>query len=448
MTRRRVCRRTQQGGVVWKLLAVLLCAALLLTGLGAWLNLRGEASVDGTAAPTTPPDAAQVERGRYLARVGNCAGCHTASPEAPYAGGRALPTPFGTVYTTNLTPDATHGLGSWSPAHFWRAMHHGRAKDGRLLNPVFPYASYTHVTREDSDALYAFLRSLAPVAQPNRPHALRFPYDSQLALAVWRALYFRAAEPGTAAQSADAGRDAEWQRGAYLARGLGHCIECHSSRNALGAVSGSLELAGGAIPSQGWYAPSLAAADEAGVAQWPRAEVVRLLRTGRAQGASVIGPMAEVVHGSTQHWNDADLQALANFLQALPAAPPAVRAALPPAPAAVLAQGSEVYDKQCAQCHGDAGQGAVDATGAPAYPALAGNRAVTLANPSNLVAIVRSGGFAPATEGNPRPWGMPPFAHVLTDAEIAAVLSFIRQSWGNKAAAMGELDVLKQVRAQ
>ncbi len=414
---------------------------LAIAAAGVYLNLRGEDPVDGSGPPATL-DPAKVERGRYLALLGNCAGCHTNTGDAPYAGGRPLPTPFGTVYSTNLTPDATQGLGNWSPAHFWRAMHHGRAKDGRLLNPVFPYASYTHVTREDADALYAYLRSLPAVAQANRPHALRFPYDTQLALGVWRALYFRAADAQVAAQPEPA-RGPEWNRGAYLARGLGHCIECHSARNALGAISGSLELAGGAIPSQGWYAPSLAAPDEAGVAQWKTEDVVQLLRTGQAPGASVIGPMAEVVHGSTQHWQLADLQALARFLQALPAAPPRASAAQAPTSPAVLAMGANIYEQQCAQCHGNAGQGA-----AGAYPALAGNRAVTMESVDNLVNIVRKGGFAPSTAGNPRPYGMPPYAHLLTDTEIAAVLTFIRQSWGHQASAVSELQVLQHARTE
>lgn len=441
---RRPARRRQHGGIVWKLLAALLAVAVLLAAGGIYLNLRGEAPVDGTVPPAGPPDAAQVERGRYLAVVGNCAGCHTASPEAPYAGGRALPTPFGTVYSTNLTPDTTHGIGDWSQAHFWRAMHHGRARDGRLLNPVFPYASYTHVTREDSDAIYAYLRSLPPVAQPDRPHALRFPYNTQLALGVWRALFFRAADPAVpVVQAAGREKDAAWQRGAYLARGLGHCIECHSPRNALGAVGGAVELAGGAIPAQGWYAPSLADDHEAGVARWKPKDVVRLLQTGQGPGATVSGPMAEVVYGSTQHWSETDLRALAVFLQALPAAPARAPREVPPAQPAVLAQGGRIYEQQCAQCHGDAGQGAPGA-----YPALAGNRAVVMEPIQNLVSIVHGGGFAPATAGNPRPWGMPPFAHLLTDAETAAVLTYIRQSWGNRAPAVSELQVLRHGRGE
>jgi mono/diheme cytochrome c family protein len=232
-------------------------------------------------------------------------------------------------------------------------------------------------------------------------------------------------------------------RGAYLARGLGHCVECHSSRNALGAISGSLEFAGGAIPSQGWYAPSLASPDEAGVALWKREDVVSLLKTGQTPGASVIGPMAEVVYGSTQHWSDQDLQAVAEFLQALPAAPARQSSTVNAASTAALTQGSKIYEHACVSCHGPAGQGVPGV-----YPALAGNRAVTMAVTTNLVRIVRSGGFAPATAGNPRPYGMPPFGHTLGDAEIASVLTYVRQSWGNRAAPVTELAALQQGRSE
>ena len=166
-----------------------------------------------------------------------------------------IATPFGTVYTSNLTPDAQTGLGQWTPDAFWRAMHHGRSADGRLLYPAFPYTSYTQVSRADSDALFAYLRSIPAVVQANRPHALAFPYSSQAALAVWRALFFRAGEFTPEPQ-----QSAQWNRGAYLVRGLGHCAACHAERNFLGASSSAQALQGGVIPMQRWYAPSLASA--------------------------------------------------------------------------------------------------------------------------------------------------------------------------------------------
>ncbi len=427
-------------------LARIALGLLLLAGAAAalvvWLNLRGEAALPADTATTATAFNAtpqQIERGAYLARAGNCAACHTARGGADYAGGRAIETPFGIVHASNLTPDGAHGLGLWSSAEFWRALHHGRSKDGRLLSPAFPYPSYTQVSREDSDALYAYLRSLPAVAQPNRPHELRFPYDSQAALAVWRALFFQAGEYVPApAQSA------EWNRGAYLVRGLGHCAACHAERNALGATRDDAALGGGLIPVQRWYAPSLASSAEAGVADWSTQQVVDLLKTGVVSGdkisGSVSGPMAEVVARSTQYLSDADLRAMAVYLQQLPQHQ-AERSPVAPAEAAVMTRGEKVYGQQCAACHGEQGQGAVTAAGALAYPPLAGNRAVTMDSAANLIRVVMQGGFAPATAGNPRPYGMPPLGQVLDDADIAAVLTYVRQSWGHAAAPVSVLTV-------
>ena len=409
--------------------AVLLGAAALVW----FLNVRDEPDV--RVAIAYAPSERLIARGAYLARAGNCMICHTARGGQPYAGGRAMATPFGTVYTSNLTPDANTGLGKWSPLHFWRALHNGRSRSGRLLYPVFPYTSYTQVTREDSDALFAYLRSVPAVNQPNRPHALRFPYQSQAALAVWRALYFR---PGV--YQADARRSAEWNRGAYLVRGLGHCAACHGARDALGGMRTGLDLSGGLIPMQNWYAPSLASPQEAGVADWESEHIVRLLKDGVSSRGSVSGPMSEVVQGSTQHLTPEDLGAMALFLKELPQTSPARQAQLPSARPALSAENSaraaKLYEQHCAQCHGNQGQGVPGA-----YPALAGNRAVTMASTVNLVQMVLNGGFAPATAGNPRPFGMPPFVLVLQDSDVADLLTHIRSAWGNQASPVTPQDV-------
>ena len=221
-------------------------------------------------------------------------------------------------------------------------MHNGRSKSGRLLYPVFPYPNTTRITRDDADALYAFLQSQPATVQANRPHELRFPYNTQGALAFWRALYFR---PGAFEPRTD--QTADWNRGAYLVRGLGHCEACHASRNALGASSGALELGGGVIPLQNWYAPSLANPAEAGVAHLPLQQVTTLLHTGTSAQGSVLGPMAEVVWRSTQYLSQADLRAIAVFLQTLPqdsAAPVSVA----PVNAVVMAEGARLYGDQCA----------------------------------------------------------------------------------------------------
>jgi len=389
--------------------------------------------VAGNAVPVAGASAspALIARGAYLARAGNCMACHTARGGTPFAGGRGIDTPFGSVFSSNLTPDPATGLGRWSAAEFWHAMHHGRSRDGRLLYPVFPYTNYTEVSREDSDALHAFLQSLAPALQPATPHTLRWPFNTQAALALWRALYFR---PGT--YQSDAAQTADWNRGAYLVRSLGHCSACHSTRNALGANNTPLDLAGGLIPMQNWYAPSLTSAQEAGVADWPTSEVVSLLKTGVSARGSVLGPMAEVVLHSTQHLSDADLEAMAVFLKALPSTALASTARAASGPSTAPVAGAKLYEKHCAQCHGKQGQGVPGA-----YPPLAGNRAVTMATSANLVQVVLNGGYPPATAGNPRPYGMPPFVLVLNDGDLAVVLTHIRQSWGNQASVVTPLEV-------
>lgn len=403
------------------------------------LNVRDEVNVNIPVA--LAPSDSLIERGAYLTLAGNCMTCHTARGGQKYAGGLGIQTPFGTLFTSNLTPDANTGIGSWSPAHFWRAMHNGRSKSGRLLYPAFPYTSYTRVTREDSDAMFAYLRSLPAVNQPNQPSTLRFPFNTQAALAVWRALYFT---PGV--HRPDASRTAQWNRGAYLVTGLGHCSACHSPRDALGGIRHSLALAGGLIPMQNWYAPSLASPQEAGVLDWNRDDIVSLLKNGVAPGASVSGPMAEVVLRSTQHLSPQDLGAMAEYLKALP---DATANPEPPAPLAVsrtnasfnTEKAAKLYEQHCAQCHGDKGEGVANA-----YPPLAGNRSVTMASTANLVQMVLGGGFSPATAGNPRPFGMPPFVLVLNDSEVADVITHIRTSWGNKASDITAMEV-NRIRA-
>jgi mono/diheme cytochrome c family protein len=410
----------------------LVAAALAAIALVLFLNFRGEGDIND-APPLTPPAGESVARGAYLVRAGNCMACHTERGGAPFAGGRAIDTPFGTVYAGNLTPHRS-GLGDWSPDHFWRALHNGRSRDGRLLYPAFPYPNYTLVTRADSDAIYDYLRSLPPVDRANTPHRLRWPYRTQGALAVWRAMYF---SPGQ--HDDDRTKPAAWNRGAYLVRGLGHCSACHTTRNALGASSDMMDLSGGLIPMQNWYAPSLTSPAEAGVADWQPADVIRLLQTGVSPRGTVLGPMAEVVLQSTQHLAPTDLEAMAMYLRALPQGAPPPTA--PPAAASPVRaeRGAKVYEQHCVQCHGDKGQGVPGA-----YPPLAGNRAVTLPATANLVQVVLGGGFAPATAGNPRPYGMPPYATVLSDADVAAVISHVRSAWGNAAGSVSEFAVSQQ----
>ncbi|MBI5279279.1 MAG: cytochrome c [Burkholderiales bacterium] len=414
------------------LLVALLAAALLVWGINFMPGDKG-----GSPLASAVPAGTLAARGAYLARAGNCAACHTARGGAAYAGGRPLATPFGTVYAGNLTPDADTGIGQWTPAHFWRALHHGRSRDGRLLYPAFPYTHYTRITRADSDAIFEYLRTVPAVRQANREHDLRWPYNTQAALAVWRALYFRA---GT--YEADTKRSEQWNRGAYLVQGLGHCGACHTARNMLGASPDMLDLSGGLIPMQNWYAPSLTARTEAGVHDWATEEVVQLLQAGTSPRGTVLGPMAEVVLHSTQHLETADVQAMAVYLKSLPATPGASDAdprEVPRATGELSERGAKLYTKHCADCHGKRGEGVPGA-----YPPLAGNRTVLMPVTANLVQVVLYGGFPPATKLNPRPYGMPPFAVQMGDSDVAAVLSYIRGAWGNKAAPVSEFDVSRQ----
>jgi mono/diheme cytochrome c family protein len=406
---------------------VLAIALLGAAALAAWPRAQ---FVPASSPAAWAPTAANIERGAYLARAGDCMACHTMRGGAAYAGGRALETPFGSVVAPNITPDAATGIGNWSADDFWNALHNGKAKDGRLLYPAFPYTNYTRVTREDSDALYAYLRSIAPQRQQNQSHELGFPYNQQWALAAWRLLYFK---PGV--YQPDAQRDTSWNRGAYLVEGLGHCSACHSSRNSLGASEAG--LSGGLIPQLGWYAPSLTADNEAGLGSWDTAHVEQLLRTGVSPRATVFGPMAEVVARSLQHLSAPDVHAMAVYLKSLPASPEVATAA-PAGPEAerIIKAGQALYEHHCADCHGADGKGKEGV-----YPPLAGNRALTMHEPVNAIRIVLNGGFAPGTAGNPRPYGMPPYGPVLQDVEVAEVVTYLRASWGNDAAGVTPADV-------
>lgn len=414
------------------MLAGLAAAFLIPASLVALQFLHDPGS--NTAAVAVTDASQQVRQGQYLAQAGSCMGCHTSRGGPAYAGGRRIETPFGALYSPNITPDAASGIGKWNADDFWRALHNGKSRDGHFLYPAFPYTAYTRMPRADSDALYAYFKSLAPVSQPNRAHALRFPYDQRPLLAVWRALYFT---PGEFVP--DPRRSVQWNRGAYLVQGPGHCSACHAARNALGASEQGISLGGGLMPAQGWYAPSLTADSEAGLGTWTEAQIGELLKTGVTTQASVFGPMAEVVAQSLQHLNNSDVAAMANYLKSLP--PTATERAGRETPReavdeAVLTRGAKLYGDHCSSCHQDDGRGA-----APAYPPLAGNRAITMASAINPIRIVLNGGFAPGTAGNPRPYGMPPYGPSLSDAEVAAVVTYIRNQWGNQAAAVSAQDV-------
>ena len=365
----------------------------------------------------------QINKGEYLARAGDCVACHTAPNGIAFAGGRAMPTPFGALYVPNITPDDETGIGQWTSDDFYRMMHTGVSRDGSLLYPAMPYPQYTQVTRSDSDSIYAYLMSIPPVKQKNREHELRFPYNNRDLLIGWRTLYFKEGE-----FKPDPKESVEWNRGAYLVKGLGHCAMCHTAVNALGGSSESKAFEGGMIPNQNWYAPSLTSNREAGLGDWKIQEIADLLQAGVSHRGTVYGPMAEVVFNSLQYLTDEDAKAMAVYLKALPQKDDSP---LPTSKARLVAPetmelGSKVYSAQCAMCHGVDGKGQT-----PAYPPLAGNRSITMQTPVNPIRMVLNGGYPPGTRKNPRPHGMPPFSHILDDDEVAAVVTYIRVAWGN-----------------
>ncbi len=375
------------------------------------------------AQPAREP--ALVQKGEYLARAGDCMACHTAPSGALLAGGRAMPTPFGTLYSSNITSDRETGIGGWTADEFYAVMHTGRSRDGGLLYPAMPFGAYTKVTRADSDAIFAYLQSVPAVKAPNKQQDLRFPYDNRSLILGWRTLFFK---EGT--YQPDATKSEDWNRGAYLVQGLGHCAMCHSAINALGGNSESKAFEGGLIPMQNWYAPSLTSNKEAGLGTWSIDDISDYLRTGMSHRGAVYGPMAEVVYNSLQYMTDADTRAMSIYLKSLAegSRPSQPVSRLPGAESSLLMRlGRTVYNGQCASCHGANGAGMT-----PQFPPLAGNQSIQMESAVNPIRMVLNGGYPPGTAGNPMPHGMPPFAQSLSDDEVAAVVTYIRLSWGNR----------------
>jgi len=384
--------------------------------------------------PKSTPGAldSQQTRGAYLLRAGNCVGCHSRRGGEPLAGGRPINTPFGVVYSSNITPDAQTGIGGWTADDFWNALHDGVSADGRLLYPAFPYTHFSLVTRADSDAMLAALMAEPAVSRPPTAHALRFPFNTQLALRLWRWLFFdpQSFEP-------DPQQDAAWNRGRYLVEGLGHCGACHGERNALGALLPSRSFAGSLLPDQRWYAPPLQAARSEAESQ----DILAVLKQGTSKRRVATGPMAEVVSHSTQHLAAEDLQAMLRYIDSLPRVEPSAVASLVVSPELrerQMLQGEEVYTQHCATCHGRDGEGEPWV-----FPPLAGNPQVSSPAAGNLIRVLKFGGYAPSTAGQPHPFGMPPFAHQLDADEQAAVLTYIRNAWGNQASAVSPVEVAR-----
>jgi mono/diheme cytochrome c family protein len=421
-----------------RLLRVLLLIVVLVALLLGWLFFGGahqptSPAMSKVTAPTLH-DPALIARGEYLATVGDCAGCHTTQGGAPFAGGRSLATPFGNIPVPNITPDRDTGLGNWSFENFWQALHDGKGRHGEWLYPAFSYTSYTKVTQDDALAMFAYLQSLPSVHLPSTAPTLEFPYSVRDSLTAWRALYFK-----EGVFKPDPNQSTQWNRGAYLVQGLGHCNECHAARDSLGGTPQDMHLTGGQIPQQNWYAPDLSTRQNGGLQGWNEQDIVDLLKNGQSSKGVAFGPMSDVVAISTQHMTDDDLRAVATYLGSLPARTLAPEEPSPFNAKALVQQGEKVYTQQhCADCHGKDGNGI-----AGIYPPLNGNSSVTEPSGINATRAVLLGGFAPLTAANPRPYSMPPFAQQLNDADVAAVVSYIRGSWTNRAPVVLERDVSK-----
>jgi mono/diheme cytochrome c family protein len=382
----------------------------------------------GTGGERVDADAATIARGEYLARLGNCATCHTTRGGTPLAGGRAFVTNYGTIHSTNLTPDAATGLGEWSRDEFRHAMRHGVSRHG-VLYPVFPYANFAALTDVDLDALFAYLRSLAPAVAAAPPNRLEFPASWRGALVGWRMLTYR---PAPFAD--DPKQSPQWNRGRYLVDGLGHCAMCHGERGMLGSLPREGYLAGGRIPGLGWYAPPL---DERQLARFDVEQLAGYLRSGVAERGAAYGPMAEVVYSSLKHLTDADATAMATYLKSIPAHPlPRANTLAAPLGATAAGNGRRLYEEHCADCHGRDGRGrGLD------HPPLDRAVSLTAPDPINAVRIVLYGAVPPTTARNPRPHSMPPFAQKLASADIAAVVSYARAAWGSQPIPVSSDDV-------
>jgi mono/diheme cytochrome c family protein len=358
-----------------------------------------------------------VNRGAYLAAAGDCVSCHTREGGPPFAGGYPLQAEFGTVYSTNITPDTLTGIGNWTASDFYRALHDGSAADGQHLYPAFPYPYFTHISRGDSDALFAYLMSLRPVRYRAPPNSLIFPANLRPLLAFWNLLFFseKPLRP-------DPARSASWNRGAQIVNGVGHCGGCHTPKNFFFADKSAQAFQGDVI--DGWFAANLTESQPDGLGSWTESDLIEYLRTGKNRHGYVAGSMQEVITKSTSHMSDADLAAIATYLKSL-------RAAVARAPArpsvSTMTAGETIFVERCASCHQESA-----AVPSPDFPRLTGNTLVLARDPTTVVRVIHQGSQSAAVRGVRVGFSMPAFP-VLTNDELAEVATYIRNAWGNRA---------------
>lgn len=379
-----------------------------------------------------------ISRGAYLAKAGDCVACHTAGPQSPrFAGGLPINSPFGIIYSTNITPDPDTGIGRYTLDDFSRAVRNGIAKDGKRLYPAMPYASFTAITDDDIRALYAyFMEEVRPVSYKPPETKLPFPFNIRLSLIFWDALFAKDErfKPNTE-------RDAQWNRGAYLVQSLGHCGACHTPRGLAFqekayTESSPMYLSGALVDN--WYASNLRGDSASGLGRWSEADIVDFLKTGLGGQIAAFGSMIEVIQNSTQYLHKDDLYAIAHYLKSLPAHGerssynPGTSAATLTLSALVTGElelpGAGLYESFCAKCHQITGDGKPGK-----YPKLGGNSIVLSDNPTSLIRLLLEGSKTAQTSMGSKPQEMASFAKKFSDRQIAEVLSFIRTSWGNEA---------------
>jgi mono/diheme cytochrome c family protein len=381
------------------------------------------------AAMASEPSPELIAYGKALVEAGDCAGCHTADPLKPFAGGKRIDTPFGAIYAPNLTPDRETGIGAWTDADFTRALRYGIAPDGSNYYPAFPYPYFTKMTKDDTLAIRAYLGTLAPVAGRNKPPELRWPLSYRGLMRAWNYLFFK---PGLF--EPDQGKSAAWNRGGYLVTGLGHCGACHTPKNYLGADKRELAFSGSEVG--GWFAPRLDSAARSGLKSWSVEDVTEYLQSGRNAKSHAGGLMAEVVIGSTSKMSDADVLAIAVYLKNLP--PARREPTVTPPDDAEMKAGQAVYARLCIACH------EADGSGAPRiYPPLPANALLQSINPSSTLRIILDGAHTVTTPRAPNTGEMPAYAKQLSDEQVAAVTNYIRNSWGNAAPLVTPAQVAK-----
>ncbi|WP_317932272.1 cytochrome c [Halioxenophilus sp. WMMB6] len=385
----------------------------------------------------TGPGQATVEKGAYLARAGNCQTCHTTEEGSAFAGGVAFRTDFGVLYSTNITPDKTTGIGQWSFADFFQSMKVGLRPDGEHLYPAFPYTNFALLSESDIASLYLYLQSLDPVAAPARNNDLKFPYNQRPLLALWKKLFHRA----TTYESMTS-RSLDWNRGAYLVEGVAHCGACHTPRNFLGAEKPSLAFTGGVhqdrvlLGGYRWWSAVNLTSDSSGLASWREQDIVDYLRTGASDKAVVHGPMRDVVMHSTRYLSEGDLQAMAVYLKSLPAKQQDKRVV---PSAQTTAAGEIVYTVHCGSCHLPTGLGA-EGLGV----ALVGNPIVQAPSAASLINVILYGPHLPERPFSVARSNMKMFGKRLSDEDIAQLASYLRTSFGHNAGAV----TIEEVRAQ